>query len=86
MDFVLGARNISKISTIIEKKGAVEIDISNDDSNYDFARAETSMYKTSVNISIGCDKECTYCIVPATRGDEISIPPEMIVEQIKKKM
>jgi tRNA-2-methylthio-N6-dimethylallyladenosine synthase len=37
-----------------------------------------------VNISIGCDKECTYCIVPATRGDEISIPPEMIIEQITK--
>ncbi len=84
VDFVLGARNISKISTIIEQKGAVEIDINNDDSNYDFARAETSMYKSSVNISIGCDKECTYCIVPATRGDEISIPPEMIVEQIAK--
>lgn len=84
VDFVLGARNISKISTIVEQKGAVEIDINNDDSNYDFARAETSMYKTSVNISIGCDKECTYCIVPATRGDEISIPPEMIIEQITK--
>jgi tRNA-2-methylthio-N6-dimethylallyladenosine synthase len=84
VDFVLGARNISKISTIIDTKGAIEIDINNDDSNYDFARNETSMYKTSVNISIGCDKECTYCIVPATRGDEISIPPEMIVEQIRK--
>lgn len=84
VDFVLGARNISKISTIVDTKGAVEIDISNDDSSYEFARNETSLYKTSVNISIGCDKECTYCIVPATRGDEISIPPEMIIEQIKK--
>ncbi|MFA7083173.1 MAG: tRNA (N6-isopentenyl adenosine(37)-C2)-methylthiotransferase MiaB [Arcobacteraceae bacterium] len=84
VDFVLGARNISKISTIIEQKGAVEIDIDNDDSQYDFARAETSLYKTSINISIGCDKECTYCIVPATRGEELSIPAEMIVEQIQK--
>ena len=69
---------------IIDTKGAVEISIENDDSTYKFARTETSMYKTSVNISIGCDKECTYCIVPATRGDEISIPPEMIVQQIQK--
>ncbi len=84
VDFVLGARNISKISKIIDQKGAVEVDISNDDSNYDFARTETSIYKTSVNISIGCDKQCTYCIVPATRGEEISIPSEMIIEQIKK--
>ena len=84
VDFVLGARNISKIKEVIEKKGAVEIDIDYDDSTYQFAQSGTSLYKTSVNISIGCDKECTYCIVPATRGDEISIPPEMIVNQIQK--
>ncbi len=84
VDFVLGARNISKIKDVVDKKGAIEIDIDNDDSTYEFARAETSIYKTNVNISIGCDKECTYCIVPATRGDEISIPPEMIIEQIQK--
>ena len=84
VDFVVGARNISKIKDVVDKKGAVEISIDNDESTYEFARVETSMYKTSVNISIGCDKECTYCIVPATRGDEISIPPEMIVEQIEK--
>ncbi|RXJ67173.1 tRNA (N6-isopentenyl adenosine(37)-C2)-methylthiotransferase MiaB [Halarcobacter ebronensis] len=84
VDFVLGARNISKIKDVIEKKGAVEIDIDYDDSTYQFAQNSNNLYKTSVNISIGCDKECTYCIVPATRGDEISIPPEMIIEQIKK--
>ncbi len=84
VDFVLGARNISKIKDVVDKKGAVEIDIDYDDSTYQFAQSSNNLYKTSVNISIGCDKECTYCIVPATRGDEISIPPEMIVEQVKK--
>ena len=84
VDFVLGARNISKIKDIVDKKGAVEIDIDYDDSTYQFAQSGTSLYKTSVNISIGCDKECTYCIVPATRGDEISIPLEMIVQQVQK--
>ncbi|RXK12523.1 tRNA (N6-isopentenyl adenosine(37)-C2)-methylthiotransferase MiaB [Halarcobacter mediterraneus] len=84
VDFVLGARNISKIKDVVDKKGSVEIDIDYDDSTYQFASSSHSLYKTSVNISIGCDKECTYCIVPATRGDEISIPPEMIVSQIEK--
>eukprot|EP01029_Cantina_marsupialis_P008596 TRINITY_DN2030_c0_g1_i5.p1 TRINITY_DN2030_c0_g1~~TRINITY_DN2030_c0_g1_i5.p1 ORF type:complete len:406 (-),score=82.21 TRINITY_DN2030_c0_g1_i5:21-1238(-) len=84
VDFVLGARNISKIKDVVDKKGSIEIDIDFDDSTYQFATNSTSLYKTSVNISIGCDKECTYCIVPATRGDEISIPPEMIIEQVKK--
>jgi len=84
VDFVVGARNISKIKDVVDKKGSVEIDIDYDDSTYQFAQNSNSLYKTSVNISIGCDKECTYCIVPATRGDEISIPIEMIVEQVEK--
>ncbi|WP_164468983.1 tRNA (N6-isopentenyl adenosine(37)-C2)-methylthiotransferase MiaB [Aliarcobacter cryaerophilus] len=84
VDFVLGARNISKIKDVVDKKGSVEISIENDDSQYEFAIANNNNFRTSVNISVGCDKECTYCIVPSTRGDEISIPPEMIVSQIQK--
>ena len=84
VDFVLGARNISKIKDVVDIKGSVEVSISNDDSQYEFAIAKNNNFRTSVNISVGCDKECTYCIVPSTRGDEISIPPEMIVSQIQK--
>ncbi|RXJ95087.1 tRNA (N6-isopentenyl adenosine(37)-C2)-methylthiotransferase MiaB [Malaciobacter molluscorum] len=84
VDFVVGARNISKIKDVVDIKGAVEISIDNDESTYEFAPAKTNKYRASVNISIGCDKKCTYCIVPNTRGEEISIPPEMIVEQVKK--
>lgn len=83
VDFVLGARNVSKIKDVVDVKGAVEISIVNDDSQYEFAPVKTNQYRTSVNISVGCDKECTYCIVPSTRGDEISIPPEMIISQIQ---
>ena len=78
VDFVVGARNISKISEAVEKKGAVEIDINNDETNYDFAEYRNSLYRASVNISLGCDKKCTFCIVPATRGEEISIPLSLI--------
>ena len=84
VDFVVGARNVSKISKAIEVKGTVEIDINNDETTYDFAEYRNSLYKVSVNISLGCDKSCTYCIVPATRGEEISIPPELIIGEIKK--
>jgi len=86
VDFVLGARNISKISEVVDKKGSVEIDIKHDESTYEFAEYKNTMYRTSVNISVGCDKECTYCIVPATRGVEISIPPEMIIKEIEKSV
>ena len=84
VDFVVGARNVSKISQAVQKKGTVEIDINNDETNYEFSEFRNSLYRCSVNISLGCDKSCTYCIVPATRGDEISIPIEIIIGEIQK--
>ena len=86
VDFVLGARNISKIKDVVDIKGSVEISIDNDESMYEFSTAKTNQYRASVNISVGCDKKCTYCIVPSTRGEEISIPPEMIIEQVRKSV
>ncbi|MCB9097105.1 MAG: tRNA (N6-isopentenyl adenosine(37)-C2)-methylthiotransferase MiaB [Aliarcobacter sp.] len=86
VDFVVGARNISKIKDVVDVKGSVEVSIDNDESTYEFSTAKTNQYRASVNISVGCDKKCTYCIVPSTRGEEISIPPEMIVEQVRKSV
>jgi len=86
VDFVVGARNVSKISDAVLKKGTVEIDINNDETNYDFADYRNSLYRASINISLGCDKSCTFCIVPATRGDEISIPSELILKEIEKSV
>ena len=84
VSFVLGARNVSKITEVIKKEKAVEVDIDHDESTYAFSEFRSSPYKAFVNISIGCDKKCTFCIVPNTRGEEISIPPELIVQEAKK--
>ncbi|HEY9190882.1 MAG TPA: tRNA (N6-isopentenyl adenosine(37)-C2)-methylthiotransferase MiaB [Sulfurovum sp.] len=84
VDFVLGARNVSKITEVVDKKHAVEISTDFDESTYDFGEYRSNPFKAMVNISIGCDKSCTFCIVPATRGDEISIPSDLIVQEIKK--
>jgi tRNA-2-methylthio-N6-dimethylallyladenosine synthase len=84
VDFVLGARNVSKITDVIHRKGAVEIDINYDDSLYSFGDGGVADFKKMINISIGCDKKCTFCIVPHTRGTEISIPSEMILDEVKR--
>ncbi|MEA3497506.1 MAG: tRNA (N6-isopentenyl adenosine(37)-C2)-methylthiotransferase MiaB [Campylobacterota bacterium] len=86
VDFVVGARNVSKISFAVNNPKTVEIDIDNDETTYEFADFRKSIYRSSVNISLGCDKSCTFCIVPATRGDEISIPWEIIINEIKKSV
>ncbi len=84
VNFVLGARNISKITEVLHKDKAVEIDINYDESEFAFKDFRTSPYKAYINISIGCDKACTFCIVPKTRGDEISIPTDLIINEVKR--
>ncbi len=84
VNFVLGARNVSKISEVLHKDKAVEIDINYDESEFAFDDFRTSPYKAYINISIGCDKQCTFCIVPKTRGDEISIPDDLILNEARR--
>ena len=84
VSFVLGARNVSKISQIIHEDRVAWVDIDYDDSSYVFSHKRDSSLKGMINISIGCDKQCTYCIVPHTRGNEISIPADLILAEAKR--
>src|SRR6478609_9711894 len=41
-------------------------------------------FQAYVRIQIGCDKFCTYCVVPATRGPEQSRHPDHIVSECRQ--
>jgi tRNA-2-methylthio-N6-dimethylallyladenosine synthase len=84
VDFVLGARNVSRIKEAINTPKAVINDINYDDTTYIFKEFRTNKFKDYVNITIGCDKKCSFCIVPKTRGKEISISTDIIINQIQK--
>jgi tRNA-2-methylthio-N6-dimethylallyladenosine synthase len=84
VNFVLGARNVSKITEVLYKDKAVEIDINYDESEYAFKDFRSSPFKGFINISMGCDKSCTYCIVPKTRGEEVSIPDALIIQEASR--
>ena len=88
IDFVFGTHNIVNLPNIIEKaydnkKQEVEVFSCEGDVIENIPVKRDSKYKAWVNIMYGCDKFCTYCIVPYTRGKQRSRLPEYIINEVK---
>ena len=88
IDFVLGTNNITDLSTVIDEviensqKSIRTTDQFEENLNYLVAERSDKI-KAHVSIIRGCDKFCTYCVVPYTRGQEVSRPAEDIVNEVK---
>ena len=89
MDFVFGTHNIHKLPQILAEclnSKKLEINVWSNEGNVieglPFKR--DSKYKAWVNIMYGCDKFCTYCIVPYTRGKQRSRMPEDIIKEVEE--
>ena len=89
MNFVIGTHNIHNLGEIIvnsfnEKKLKIEAESQEGDIIEGMPVERTSKYKAFVNIMYGCDKFCTYCIVPYTRGKQRSRNKEQIINEVKE--
>ena len=88
LDFVFGTHNIVNLPNIIEKtyntkKQNMEVYSCEGEVIENIPVKRDSKYKAWVNIMYGCDKFCTYCIVPYTRGTQRSRKHEDIVSEVE---
>lgn len=84
VDFALGPQNIHLINDLVSEKipkSAFQNNPGISVQAYDMKR--DSSIKAWVSIMYGCNNFCTYCIVPYTRGREVSRPSSSIVSEIK---
>lgn len=77
LDLVFGTHNIHELPEILNKaihNDKTEIDVKTIEGDIieEIPVKRDSKYKAWVNIMYGCDKFCTYCIVPYTRGKQRS--------------
>ncbi len=85
VDIIIGTHNIYELPKLIaETKGFQNIEVySNSDKVYENIKYKRdSKISAWINIAYGCDKFCTYCIVPMTRGRERSRKIEQILEEV----
>ena len=89
VDFVFGTHNINRLPDLVleninKNKQVIEVFSKEGNIIEDIPVKRQSNYKAYVNIIYGCDKFCTYCIVPFTRGKQRSRMPEDIINEVKK--
>ncbi len=87
VDIVFGTHNIYNLPNILNKsieKKQQEIEVMSCEGNIieNIPVKRDSKYKAWINIMYGCDKFCTYCIVPYTRGKQRSRKKEFILEEV----
>jgi len=83
VDFVMGPGNVGHIDEVLDRPHAVAIDFP-EDRRYDaLAIDRGSATKAWVTIMEGCNKNCTFCIVPTTRGREVSRPFDDVVAETR---
>lgn len=87
VDIVFGPQTLHRLPELVEnavktKKAAIDISFPEIEKFDHLPEAKADGPTAFVSIMEGCSKYCTYCIVPFTRGTEISRPFDDVIAEI----
>jgi tRNA-2-methylthio-N6-dimethylallyladenosine synthase len=91
VDIVLGPQTYHRLPELVEKalreggRPLIDIDFPAED-KFDHLPEETATQGVSAFLTIqeGCDRFCTFCVVPYTRGSEQSRPVEAVLAEARR--
>jgi tRNA-2-methylthio-N6-dimethylallyladenosine synthase len=88
LDFVLGPDEYRNLPAILERQGfddpTIEVRLGREETYADVSPARREGVRAWVSVMRGCDKFCTFCIVPYVRGRERSLPLRLILDQVNE--
>ncbi len=82
VDYVVGPQNLHLLNSIVMRPKAVATEKNPVIGGQELPTKRNSSIKAWVSIMFGCDNFCSYCIVPYTRGREVSRPSASILSEI----
>jgi len=87
LDFVLGPARVGDLREILDRRRAGERVVATgfpEERSFDIdSISRDGVYKGMVTCIEGCDKRCTFCIVPSTRGPERCRPMAEILQEVR---
>ena len=88
VDMVFGPQTLHRLPQLLnevrqEHKPVVDISFPEIEKFDNLPEAKADGVKAFVSVMEGCSKYCTYCVVPYTRGEEISRPLDDVLAEIR---
>jgi tRNA-2-methylthio-N6-dimethylallyladenosine synthase len=77
---------VSHLDSIPVTQTAAESEDADDGIDEELKELVSFPYHSFVNVMKGCEQHCTYCIVPRTRGKNVSRKPDEIMREISRKI
>jgi tRNA-2-methylthio-N6-dimethylallyladenosine synthase len=84
VDYILGPQNIHMLNDLLLRKQSIATEENHSIALNEFTTKRQNNLKAWVSIMYGCNNFCSYCIVPYTRGREVSRPSSSIISEIRK--
>ena len=87
VDLIYGLQTIHKVPSLIKEENkinAVDVSFPIEEKFDSLPKPDATGVSSFVSIMEGCSKYCSFCVVPYTRGDEVSRKPEQIFDEVAR--